>query len=162
MDAAPTGTLDRQTCGIGEHPTLLGVLGISLIVALGVAILAASILLTRRPRCPIRPPCPSTPGWGQGSAAHPSRRFRTPVAKHGHRCDNRHVPVEGHRYGERVWFYDAGATFAGWESQLTRQIPPLSFRCGRATSARAPFGCPPTMRHGSSRLGLWNDRGHAG
>ena len=25
----------------------------------------------------------------------------------GHRCDNREVPVEGHLYGERVWFYDA-------------------------------------------------------
>ena len=25
----------------------------------------------------------------------------------GHRCDNRDVPVEGHLYGERVWFHDA-------------------------------------------------------
>ena len=24
-----------------------------------------------------------------------------------HRCDTREVPVEGHLYGERVWFYDA-------------------------------------------------------
>jgi hypothetical protein len=24
-----------------------------------------------------------------------------------HRCDNRRVPVEGHLYGERVWFSDA-------------------------------------------------------
>ena len=31
---------------------------------------------------------------------------RKPVAKMGHRCDNRHVPVEGHLYGERVWFHD--------------------------------------------------------
>lgn len=23
------------------------------------------------------------------------------------RCDNRRVPVEGHLYGERAWFYDA-------------------------------------------------------
>ena len=34
-------------------------------------------------------------------------RFGTPVAKKGCRCDNRPVPVEGHLYGERVWFYDA-------------------------------------------------------
>ena len=30
-----------------------------------------------------------------------------PVAKVTPRCDNRDVPVEGHLYGERVWFYDA-------------------------------------------------------
>jgi hypothetical protein len=30
-----------------------------------------------------------------------------PVARRGFRCDNRAVPVEGHLYGERVWFYDA-------------------------------------------------------
>jgi hypothetical protein len=30
-----------------------------------------------------------------------------PVAKTTFRCDNRCVPVEGHLYGERVWFYDA-------------------------------------------------------
>ena len=35
------------------------------------------------------------------------RPFRIPVAKKGRRCDNRDVPVEGHLYGERVWFYDA-------------------------------------------------------
>ena len=33
--------------------------------------------------------------------------FAIPVAKVGQRCDNRHVPVEGHQYGERVWFHDA-------------------------------------------------------
>ena len=33
--------------------------------------------------------------------------LRTPVAKEGRRCDNRPVPVEGHLYGERVWFHDA-------------------------------------------------------
>ena len=32
--------------------------------------------------------------------------LETPVAKTGFRCDNRFVPVEGHLYGERVWFYD--------------------------------------------------------
>jgi hypothetical protein len=30
-----------------------------------------------------------------------------PVAKIALRCDNRKVPVEGHLYGERVWFHDA-------------------------------------------------------
>jgi hypothetical protein len=25
----------------------------------------------------------------------------------GRRCDNREVPVEGHLFGERVWFHDA-------------------------------------------------------
>lgn len=34
-------------------------------------------------------------------------RVATPVAKWGRRWDNRRVPVEGHLYGERVWFYDA-------------------------------------------------------
>lgn len=29
------------------------------------------------------------------------------MAKKGHRCDNRRVPVESHLYGERVWFHDA-------------------------------------------------------
>jgi hypothetical protein len=29
------------------------------------------------------------------------------VAEKGRRCDNRHVPVEGHLYAERVWFHDA-------------------------------------------------------
>lgn len=33
--------------------------------------------------------------------------WRTPVAKSAWRCDNPKVPVEGHLYGERVWFYDA-------------------------------------------------------
>ena len=32
--------------------------------------------------------------------------FAIPVAKMGCRCDNREVPVEGHLYGERVWFHD--------------------------------------------------------
>lgn len=29
-----------------------------------------------------------------------------PVAKNGPQCHNRLVPVEGHVYGERTWFYD--------------------------------------------------------
>src|ERR1039458_2537650 len=52
--------------------------------------------------------CPRTPmGWRAGRAAQPRWLFRTPVAKKNRRCDNRQVPVEGHLYGERVWFYDA-------------------------------------------------------
>ncbi len=48
-----------------------------------------------------------TPGPGAGQEVQPSWLFRTPVARTNGRCDNRQVPVEGHLYGERVWFYDA-------------------------------------------------------
>jgi len=46
----PTSDLDRQTCGVGEHATLLGIVGLSLVVTLGVGIVAGSVVLTRRPR----------------------------------------------------------------------------------------------------------------
>jgi hypothetical protein len=46
----PTSVFDRQTCGMGEHPTPLRILAVSLIVVLGVSFLAVSILLTRRPK----------------------------------------------------------------------------------------------------------------
>ena len=42
----PTSDFNRQTCGVGEHPTVLGLLGLALIVTLGVAIVVASVLLT--------------------------------------------------------------------------------------------------------------------
>jgi hypothetical protein len=42
------------------------------------------------------------PGWGYLEPVS-----EMPVAKASIRCDNRNVPVEGHLYGERVWFYDA-------------------------------------------------------
>jgi len=32
--------------------------------------------------------------------------WAAPVAEMKRRCDNRHVPLEGHLYGERVWFHD--------------------------------------------------------
>ena len=55
-----------------------------------------------------------------------------------------------------------GAKFAEWGSRRTRQIPPLSFRCGRATSARHL----PDARHGCGTAhldpGLRNDRGDPG
>ena len=44
---------------------------------------------------------------GDDSPAWSERLPGNPVAKTRHRCDNRQVPVEGHLYGERVWFYDA-------------------------------------------------------
>jgi hypothetical protein len=45
---------------------------------------------------------PESPGRHQHAPPH-----ELPVAKTAFRCDNRDVPVEGHLYGERVWFYDA-------------------------------------------------------
>ena len=39
------------------------------------------------------------PGPGPGGV-------RTPVAETGPQCDNRRVLVEGHLYGDRVWFSD--------------------------------------------------------
>src|ERR1700722_13655082 len=46
----PTSDFNRQTCGVGEHPTLFGVLGLSVFLMLGMGILASSIFLTRNPR----------------------------------------------------------------------------------------------------------------
>jgi hypothetical protein len=40
----------------------------------------------------------------------PTQSIEIPVATNRRGCDNRRVPVEGHLYGERVWFHDARGT----------------------------------------------------
>ena len=71
--------------------------------------------------------------------------------KKGRRCDNRQVPVEGHLYGERVWFYDARGHVRRMGVSTHPADSTIVISLWQGDIAPAPFGYPPRMRHASSR-----------